>query len=183
MDLTGLFAPVWLCLGVAFLYPSTLETPGWVYLVGVLLIDVGHVWSTVFRTVLDGDARSRMGALLWGVPLLVFGGCVAIHASSSTLFWRLMAYLALFHFMKQQVGFSALYRLRQGLSFATVEARVERWTIQALVLAPVVYWHANLPRKFAWFVPGARHEMAIVGEPGGEGRAIVKDILFRVGTL
>ncbi len=128
------------------------DTPLWAWVVLVLGIDVAHVWSTLFRVYLDGDELRRRPVLYAGAPLLAWAIGVAAYSASSHLFWRLFAYAAAWHFVKQQVGWMVLYGRRARSSDA--ELRLDQAAIYAATLGPVVWWHANLPRPFWWFVEG-----------------------------
>jgi len=118
---------------------------------GVLLIDVAHVWASLYRTWLDPEARKLHAEQLRWTPVLVFLLGFIAHAITPALFWALLAYVAVFHFIKQQVGFVALY-LRAGRE-ASVDARLAKLAIWVATALPIVYWHAHLPRRFAWFMP------------------------------
>jgi hypothetical protein len=63
-----------------------------------------------------------------------------------------LAYVAVFHFVRQQYGWVALYRRKAG----EVD-RLGRWidgaAVYAATLYPLAYWHAHLPRRFWWFLP------------------------------
>lgn len=128
------------------------DTPLWAWAVLVLGIDVAHVWSTLFRVYLDGDELRRRPVLYAAAPLLAWAVGVSAYAVSSGLFWRLFAYVAAWHFVKQQVGWMVLYGRRARSSQA--ELRLDQAAIYAATLGPVVWWHANLPRPFWWFVEG-----------------------------
>ncbi|MDD9933302.1 MAG: hypothetical protein OXT09_06860 [Myxococcales bacterium] len=129
------------------------DAPPWVWLLCIVLVDVGHVWSTVFRVYLDPVELRRRPLLYLGLPALCYGLGVMAHAVSAQAFWRVLAYVALFHFVRQQYGWVALYRRRAG-----ERAALDRWldtaAIYAATLYPVIHWHANLPRRFHWFVAG-----------------------------
>ena len=86
--------------------------PIWGWVVLVLLIDVGHVWATLFRTYFDPEARAHNRDLLLFFPLLCFAGALGLALISEALFWRVLAYIALYHFIKQQYGITALYNVR-----------------------------------------------------------------------
>src|ERR671913_96440 len=90
--------------------------------------------------------------LLWaGARALALG--VALYSESDMLFWRALAYLAVFHFVRQQYGWVALYRARmreRGRAGWFVDAAA----IYMATLYPLAYWHAHLPRRFWWFLPG-----------------------------
>jgi hypothetical protein len=128
------------------------DTPLWAWVVLVLCIDVAHVWSTLFRVYLDGDELRRRPLLYAGAPLLAWAIGVSAYSVSSHLFWRLFAYAAAWHFVKQQVGWMVLYGRRARSSES--EIRLDQAAIYAATLGPVVWWHANLPRPFWWFVEG-----------------------------
>lgn len=118
---------------------------------GVLLIDVAHVWASLYRTWLDPVARHQHAELLRWTPPLVFSFAFMAHAIDPRVFWGALAYVAVFHFIKQQVGFVALY-LRAGRESAG-DARLAKAGVWIGTALPVVYWHGHLPREFAWFVP------------------------------
>ena len=86
-------------------------------------------------------------------PLLAFAFIFCVASFSSLWFCRVMAYLALFHFVKQQYGFFALYRWRFRFSLS----RKIFGDIEVIYLArlyPVAYWHFAVDRSFDWFVNG-----------------------------
>lgn len=127
------------------------SSPAWVFLVFVVGVDVAHVYSTVFRTYLDPAELRARPQLYAGIPIACFCAGLLLHAASSGLFWRILAYVALFHFVRQQVGFGAIYRARAR------EPRSFKWLDDAALYAasvgPVVYWHTH-PRAFSWFLDG-----------------------------
>jgi hypothetical protein len=118
-----------------------------------LLVDVAHVWSTSFRTYLDGEEFRRRPLLYTLVPVAGYVAAAAVYALGAATFWRLLAYLAAFHFVRQQYGWVALYRGRRGEHDRLGHA-LDAATIYVATLYPLVYWHAHLPRRFAWFVEG-----------------------------
>jgi hypothetical protein len=127
-------------------------TPDWAWVPAVLLIDVAHVYSTGFRVYFDADEMRRRPWLYSLVPVLGYLVGVALYSEGELVFWRALAYLAVFHFVRQQYGWVALYRARAG-----EHDRLGRW-IDALAaymatVYPLIYWHTHLPRKFWWFLP------------------------------
>ncbi|MCP3139091.1 hypothetical protein [Pyxidicoccus xibeiensis] len=128
------------------------DTPLWAWLLFVVCVDVAHVWSTLFRTYLDADELRRRPGLYLGAPLLAYAAGVVAHLASPRAFWTLFAYVALAHFVRQQYGWVALYGRKARAS--TAERRLDAAAIYAATLGPVVWWHANLPRAFWWFVEG-----------------------------
>jgi hypothetical protein len=132
--------------------PGTLT----LWIVGVLLVDVAHVWASLYRTYLDREARALHRSRLLGAPLVVGLVGFMLHAIAAPLFWAALAYLAVFHFIKQQVGFVALYLRAGGETGADSrrDRQLATLAVWAATAGPVVYWHARLPREFAWFVEG-----------------------------
>ncbi|MCS6797527.1 MAG: hypothetical protein NZ898_03175 [Myxococcota bacterium] len=132
---------------------ATEPTPGWVFLLCVVAVDVAHVWSTAWRVYLDPEELRRRLLLYAGVPFAAWLVGVALHAVSAALFWRVLAYVAVVHFVRQQVGWMRLYR-RRVPDATRFDGWLDEAAILAATLAPLLWWHAHLPRRFAWFVPG-----------------------------
>jgi hypothetical protein len=126
------------------------DTPLWAWVLLVVCVDVAHVWSTVFRTYLDGEELRRRPALYTAAPLAAYVLGVLAHLASPGVFWSLFAYVALFHFVRQQYGWVALYDRRARVS--DFERRLDAAAIYASTVGPVLWWHAHLPRAFWWFV-------------------------------
>ncbi|HYO53781.1 hypothetical protein [Archangium sp.] len=126
------------------------DTPLWAWVLFVVCVDVAHVWSTLFRTYLDGDELRRRPGLYVAAPLAAYLLGVLAYLLSPGAFWRLFAYTALFHFVRQQYGWVALYGRKARVS--RTERVLDAAAIYAATLGPVVWWHAHLPRAFWWFV-------------------------------
>lgn len=127
--------------------------PPWGWLLFVVLVDVAHVHTTLFRTYFDRDELRRRPAMYVGVPLACYAVGAALHAISHVAFWRALAYVAVFHFVRQQIGWVAIYRARAG-----ERSKLDVWIDEAVIYLatgfPLLYWHAHLPRAFRWFVEG-----------------------------
>jgi hypothetical protein len=131
------------------------DAPPWLFLVGIVGVDVAHVWSTGWRVVADGPEAHERLALYAGVPLLAWVAGVAAYSVSPLVFWRLLAYLAVFHFVRQQYGWVALYRRKNGENAeGTLGRRLDAAAIYGATLTPLLFWHAHLPRRFQWFLQG-----------------------------
>jgi hypothetical protein len=126
-------------------------TPDWTWIAAVLLVDVAHVYATVFRVYLDvGELRRR--PWLYGLtPLVGWMLGALLYAQGELVFWRVLAYLAVFHFVRQQYGWVALYRARLGEREALGRA-IDTAAIYAATLYPLLWWHMHLPRRFWWFL-------------------------------
>jgi hypothetical protein len=131
------------------------DAPPWLFLLGIVGVDVAHVWSTGWRVLADGEeAQGRLG-LYAGVPLLAWPAGIAAYSVSALFFWRLLAYLAVFHFVRQQYGWVALYRRKNGEGVEGAwSRRLDAAAIYGATLTPLLFWHAHLPRRFQWFLQG-----------------------------
>jgi len=121
----------------------------WPWAVLVIGIDVAHVYSTVFRTYMDRTARQELSGWLIATPLAAWVVGVLIYQTSVRAFWSVLAYTAVFHFVRQQFGFLMLYS-RSG----PWARRLDVFTIYSATLFPLLYWHTHLPRPFVWFMDG-----------------------------
>lgn len=128
-------------------------TPDWAWVPAILLIDVAHVWATGFRVYFDPEELRRRPLLYAAVPIAGFLIGVALYSEGQIVFWRTLAYLAVFHFVRQQYGWVALYRAR-----AREPNGIDKWIdVSAIYLAtlyPLLYWHCHLPRRYWWFLKG-----------------------------
>ena len=131
------------------------DAPPWLFLLAIVGVDVAHVWSTGWRVLADGaDAHERL-ALYAGVPLIAWAAGVAAYSVSALFFWRVLAYLAVFHFVRQQYGWVALYRRKNGEGDeGSWGRRLDAAAVYGATLTPLLFWHAHLPRRFQWFLQG-----------------------------
>jgi hypothetical protein len=128
------------------------NVPPGLWLLLIVGIDVAHVWSTAFRTYFDrAELRARQ-ALYVLAPLAGFVGGVLLYRIDGMLFWRVLAYLAVFHFVRQQYGFVMLYRRAESADPLWAK-RLDQSLIYGATLYPLVAWHCQ-PRQFDWFVAG-----------------------------
>src|SRR5918911_4960666 len=127
------------------------DSPDWAWVPAVLLVDVAHVYATAFRVYFDKEELKRRLSLYVLAPSIALALSVALYSEGEALFWRALAYLAVFHFVRQQYGWVALYRARAG-ERGRAGRLVDTAAIYAATLYPLVYWHSNLPREFWWFL-------------------------------
>ena len=127
------------------------ESPDWTWISAVLLIDVAHVWSTSFRVYFDVEELKRRLWLYILVPTAGYAVGVALYSEGELTFWRVLAAVAVFHFVRQQYGWVALYRRKLN--------ETERWTwwidaaaVYMATVYPLAFWMTRLPRNFEWFV-------------------------------
>lgn len=133
------------------------DLPLALWLVLVVGVDVAHVWSTGWRVYADPEELRRRPALYLAVPASAYAAGVVLYTAGPLVFWRVLAYLATFHFVRQQYGWVALYR-RKGGENDEAGARRERLldslAVYGATVAPLVYWHATLPKRFHWLIAG-----------------------------
>ncbi|MGI8668521.1 MAG: hypothetical protein ACR2J3_01600 [Aridibacter sp.] len=129
------------------------ETPDWTWISAILLIDVAHVWSTSFRTYFDAEEFKSRIWLYTLVPILGYVFGVVFYSEGELTFWRCLAYLAVFHFVRQQYGWVALYR-RKANETSNLTWWIDMIAVYLATVYPLVYWMASSKRNFNWFVEG-----------------------------
>ena len=133
------------------------DLPVALWLLLVVGVDVAHVWSTGWRVYADTEELGRRPALYLGVPAAAYAAGVVLFTAGDLVFWRVLAYLATFHFVRQQYGWVALYRRKNGENEepgAAWERRLDAAAVYGATLAPLAWWHARLPRRFHWLIAG-----------------------------
>jgi len=150
-------APAWLVGCAVLLLPNTFRAGSVVspllWLVLVVGFDVAHVYSTLYRTYLDKRERRAHGALLYVTPLACWLAAMILYSIGPALFWTVLAYVAVFHFVRQQYGLMMLYGTpeeRQCIRTRLCDTAM----VGAATLYPLIYWHTHLPRSAAWFIEG-----------------------------
>lgn len=137
------------------------DAPDWTWVTAVLLVDVAHVYATAYRVYFVPAELRRRKWLYVLTPVLAFVVGAALYSEGSGFFWRTLAYLAVFHFVRQQYGWVAMYRAKAG-----ERDRVGGWIDSAAIylatVYPLIYWHAHLPRRFWWFLKGDFAGMPVV---------------------
>lgn len=138
---------------------SDVNTFWWVLL--VLAIDVSHVYSTLFRLYWDRSTVQKYKVVLYTIPILSFVVGFMLHAYDSLLFWRVLAYVAVFHFIRQQYGFMRLYSRQDNAS--RTNRLIDTVAIYAGTVYPLLYWHLHLTHQLAWFVKGDFYSINLTG--------------------
>ncbi|EPG74608.1 putative membrane protein [Leptospira fainei serovar Hurstbridge str. BUT 6] len=129
--------------------------PPWLWLILIPGLDVSHVYSTLFRAYFDRQQWQERRFLLSMTPLFCFLLALTIYSFGKLIFWRAMAYLAVFHFIRQQYGFLALYSRKEPFSCKVFPFSWDKFTLYAITLLPILYWHvAPNGRNFEWFMEG-----------------------------
>lgn len=146
--------PLLLVLGAELAGVPHRELPEWAFLAFVVGVDVAHVYATLFRSYLDREELARHRLRYWLVPCLAYVVAALAWQRSPLSLFRLLAYLAVWHFVRQQAGWVALYRARAG--DRSLRSRlIDGCAIYAATLFPLLHWHAaEKSRRFAWFMAG-----------------------------
>ena len=153
-DILFILLPPFVCLLIIALFPSLFQDAkgisdaSWVIL--ILLIDVAHVYSTLYRTYFDPVAFQKQRNILIGIPVAGFILGVLLYSIGADVFWRLLAYTAVFHFVRQQYGFMRLYSRKEEKTRFT--SLLDTVTIYYATIYPLLYWHLKGPRNFNWFI-------------------------------
>lgn len=154
-DLAFIIAPAFIVTSVLLLFHEYFSTftdvPLWAWVIVVMGIDVSHVYSTLFRTYFDRDEFRARRTLFILIPLLCWVAGIFLYALGSLVFWRTLAYLAVWHFIRQQYGFMMIYRRQEPFSHFSL--RIDQAAVYLATLYPLIYWHTH-PRKFEWMIPG-----------------------------
>jgi hypothetical protein len=129
------------------------ETPDWTWISAILLIDVAHVWSTSFRTYFDAEEFKERIWLYTLVPILGYIFGVVLYSEGEMIFWRVLAYIAVFHFVRQQYGWVALYRRKAGET-SNLTWWIDAAAVYIATIYPLIYWMSSSKRNFNWFVEG-----------------------------
>lgn len=156
VDLTFICLPVFLALAAVIAFPilrdPSFEMPLALYVLVVLGLDVCHVYSTLYRTYFDSDEFRAHRRLYLGIPALWIVSGLSIFHYANDLFWVVVTYAAVFHFVRQQYGFFMIYaREDRGLSKAW--RYLERAAIYSATIYPLLYWHTHT-KSFTWFFEG-----------------------------
>lgn len=155
-DLVFILSPAFLTTALIISFPglfgSMNQMPAWVWVVLIVCVDVAHVYSTLFRTYFDREEFSRRRELYLLAPLFGWIIGVVLYSINGLFFWRILAYLAVFHFVRQQYGFMMIYSRHETRT--SIERWIDKSAIYLATFYPLVYWHTHLPRNFSWFVEG-----------------------------
>lgn len=153
-DILFILSPPFFCLLLIALFPNEFQQSNQMsvvhWLILVVFIDVAHVYSTLYRTYFNRNNLIKNQTLLIAIPLICYLIGVVIYNLDGLWFWRILAYLAVFHFIRQQYGFMKLYNRQDD------PPKWDRWidtlAIYSTTLYPVVFWHLKGDRNFNWFI-------------------------------
>lgn len=152
-DSIFILAPSFIVVAIVFIGQKWLTTIEenysfytWLFL--IVFIDVAHVYATLFKTYFVKSAFEQRKKLLIALPILCFVIGMILFSFGSAVFWSVLAYVAVFHFVRQQYGFMRLYSRFESKTHAWIDNLI----IYTATLYPMIYWFLSSKRKFNWFV-------------------------------
>lgn len=150
-----ILSPALLPVAVIFVfqdYFSSHDVSTWWWVALVLCVDVSHVYSTLFRLYWDKETFTTYKHLLLIIPVAALMVGFSLHYYDDMLFWRILAYVAVFHFVRQQYGFMRLYSRFEPRE--RLPRLIDTIAIYTATVYPLLYWHIHATDKLAWFVKG-----------------------------
>ena len=131
------------------LLPDETNLIDWLLL--VVFIDVAHVWSTLYKTYLNPGTLKRNQDLFFYVPLICWVLGAMVYSIKALFFWKLLAYLAVFHFIRQQYGFFMIYT-KDTIYKEKWHQKIDKLIIYQTTIVPMIHWHVHYPKNFKWFI-------------------------------
>ena len=180
-DSVFILLPSFLVVVIVFLFQNQLQLIEeqysfytWLFL--IVFIDVAHVYATLFKTYFVASEFQKRKKLLVGLPIICFVIGMILFSFGSAVFWSVLAYVAVFHFIRQQYGFMRLYARKESKKWAWIDNLI----IYAATVYPMLFWFLSPTRKFNWFVENEfyRFESPLVLETIGWIYAVI--LLFYV---
>ena len=154
-DLIFIIWPSFFVLAIIFLfqdYITEIENDysfyTWLFL--IVFIDVAHVYATLFKTYFVADEFKKNRKRLLLLPAICFIIGLILFSFGSLVFWSFLAYVAVFHFIRQQYGFMRLYARTEEKT--AISVLIDNLAIYAATVYPMLFWFLSPNRKFNWFV-------------------------------
>lgn len=120
------------------------------WLIFIVFIDVAHVYASLFKTYLNKTEVSKHKKLFTLVPCICLLLSIAAFIVSKDFFWSILAYIAVFHFIRQQYGFMRLYSRNEPKN--RFKLLFDKIVIYNATVFPMLFWFLNPDRNFNWFV-------------------------------
>lgn len=120
------------------------------WLVFIVFIDVAHVYASLFKTYLNKTEVSKHKKLFIVVPCICLLLSMGAFIVSKEFFWSILAYIAVFHFIRQQYGFMRLYSRNEPKN--KLKLLFDKVVIYNATVFPMLFWFLNPDRNFNWFV-------------------------------
>ena len=124
--------PILLILGI-YVSPTIWNHPILVFVI-YLFIDMGHAYSTVFRTYLRKKEIQKIK--YWIIPIITFIVIFYWAYSGTPYLWSFLLYFTFFHHIRQYYGISAWYAKKQKYDLSK-----ESKHIYLLTVIPFIIFH------------------------------------------
>jgi len=154
-DVFFILLPPFLITGVMLLFHNQMEVLQnkysfytWLFL--IVGVDVAHVYASLFKTYLNKTNYTQNKHLYLLIPFVCFFVSVAAYLLGAQFFWSFLAYVAVYHFVRQQYGFMRLYSRNKEKSKRNIY--FDNLIIYNATLFPMAYWFLTPNRTFNWFV-------------------------------
>ncbi|MFT3794981.1 hypothetical protein [Flavobacterium sp.] len=155
-DSLFILSPSFLVVAIVFVFQGWLREIEndysfytWLFL--IVFVDVAHVYATLFKTYLVPAEFQKRRKLLIALPIVCLVVGMVLFGFGSQVFWSVLAYVAVFHFIRQQYGFMRLYARKEPKTKANIW--IDNIVIYSATGYPMLYWFLSSPRAFNWFVP------------------------------
>ena len=154
VDILGIVGIPFIITAIVFLFPDFFaaheEVSPLLWILIVMGVDVSHVYSTLFRTYFEPLTFKKHRQFLLLLPVVVWFSGIILYTFGTLLFWRVLAYLAVYHFIRQQYGFLKIYMRNEDKDSWLYKYSV--CLIYFITGIPVLIWHCSPDRIFVWFV-------------------------------
>lgn len=152
LDLWLFIGPLFLALALALLGALGLNLNFALFVLLLPSFDFAHIFA-VFPAVLSRlNHRPEFRRNFAFLALAVFILVLAVYLTSESLFTSILAYLALFHILRQQVGWVMIARAKAK---DPTPRSLDLLQIYSLMFFPVIWWHSGLSTvSKKYFVPG-----------------------------
>lgn len=117
----------------------------------IVVIDWAHIFAQWYR-IYSNPAESAQLKIIYPVAYLLMVPVLAciVHFSGRFPVERFLIYYVIYHFIKQQYGYTRIYAKIDGVK-TKFQHLVEDTFIYATMIVPVIYWHISFPYEdFLW---------------------------------
>jgi hypothetical protein len=159
-DLLLICLPSFFCIIFILFFHNYFDTvSNWWWLLLIVGIDVTHVYTTLYKTYYNPNSKKLHHKKLLIIPFVCFILAFLVYVLDVSIFWSLLAYIAVFHFIRQQYGFVRLYSRYQNNK---LEKQIDTIMIYASTIYPIIYWHIYGPFEFSWFT---KNDFLFINKP------------------
>jgi hypothetical protein len=128
----------------------------------ILAFDTGHIFTTVFRAgVFPGAPRPPLGSHFLVPSLLLIANLTVCRFFGFRIFLFLFAQLNIFHFIRQQYGFMAIYRRNDRLQNAWTR-RLDALVVHCSTIVPLFFLYQN--KNVGWWGPETVYHPPVIPE-------------------